>query len=136
MNRIRKARNRVKPTLGDDPRAPWGKKFAFMRGVKGTYREYPPDDGGSHLVWKYNAVCVPCRHSARVGSVFFRKARHQPQRCPHCRMPLMGMPWTWSTPRKQDRWWTSPEASRLWQEHLGRVEQEQARRAAAEGGAR
>lgn len=89
------------------------------RNTRHDSHEYPPDDGYSNFTWSRNIVCVPCRWSVRYAGGFCRHPRaRRPEACPKCRAPLMVMPFTFSTPRKQDKWWTSLQTRMLWKRHL------------------
>lgn len=118
MDRIRKRRTRVQPLDAPPVGGPSWKRLR----KKGGSGEYPPDDGYSNHTWSRNVICVPCRYSARYAGWTCRhpRARH-PQLCPTCRSPLMPMPHRFSTPRKQDRWWTSADATGKWARHLADV---------------
>ncbi len=131
MQRIKAHRDRVRPALGTDPtRRHLPKDWGKYRG------EYPPDDGSLGHKWSRNVICVPCRYGSRFGgnnwSAFLKpvgtkKPGHWAQLCPTCRSPLLCMPMTWSMPRKQDKWWTSTDATGRWTYHLAGVEQRRLR---------
>jgi hypothetical protein len=79
-----------------------------LRRVKHGSGDYPPDHGWARSRrWNRNHLCIPCRFSARKSG-----------KCPHCGVELVGMPWKFSVPRKQDRWWASQQAFEFWLLHL------------------
>lgn len=116
MQRIKAHRNRVRPHLGADPLNRW--RQPKRQG------EYPPDDGSLGYRWSRNVICVPCRYGSRYGGNSKNaKSGHWASLCPTCRSPLLCMPMTWSMPRKQDKWWTSADATGRWKDYVALVEQ-------------
>ena len=95
--------------------------------------DYPPDDGYSNNHWSRNVVCVPCRYATRyAGWLCHHPKARQPERCPTCQSPLMAMPFTFSVPRKQDKWWTSKVATSAWTRHLADIRTKELAREAHE----